>query len=79
MESELQAELREIGSTLDHWPAIVKAARKYANLPEQVRLVAGLLSTIDFQPSQHHPVQMEPIARQVINLLVGITEAPDGQ
>ncbi len=37
---------------------------------DNVQIVAGLLSTIDFQPSQHHPVQMEPMAREVIKLLV---------
>ena len=30
--SDLQAELNEIGSTLDHWPNIVDAARRVATL-----------------------------------------------
>ncbi len=34
-----------------------------------VQIIAGLLSTIDFRPSQHHPVQMEPMAKRIIRLL----------
>ncbi len=29
--TDLQDELNEIGSTLNHWPAIVEAARRVAN------------------------------------------------
>ncbi len=36
---------------------------------DQMQIIAGLLSTIDFQPSQHHPVQMEPTAKRIIRLL----------
>lgn len=34
-----------------------------------VREVAGLLSTIEFNPSEHHPDRMEAMARQVVGLV----------
>ena len=34
--SDLQDELNEIGSTLNHWPAIVEAARRVVNAQELV-------------------------------------------
>ncbi len=32
--------------------------------------VAGLLSTIGFQPSEHHPAEMDPMAELVINTVI---------
>ena len=60
-----------------HAPEMLKQSLS-SDMPANVQVVAGLLSTIDFQPSQHHPVQMEPMARQVIRLLTEDTPMADG-
>ncbi len=49
---------------------ILEAANLVADMPDKTLLVAGLLATIDFQPSKSHPVQMELMASQVIELLL---------
>lgn len=49
---------------------IMEAAKLALDMPAKTLFVAGLLSTIDFRPSKSHPVQMEFMAKQVIEMLL---------
>ncbi len=49
---------------------IMEAAKLVIDMPAKTLVVAGLLSTIDFKPSLSHPIQMETMAKQVIEILL---------
>ena len=64
--NNLQDELNEIGSTLNHWPLIVEAARRVANLDYK-----AALSVYDAR-SEDHPDEVSYV-RAIINTALGIT------
>lgn len=70
--SELQTELNEIGSTLNHWPAVVDAARRVAN-PDYD---AGLKPWY-----AEHGQDFDPRVRiqKIVDAVLGITEDTDGE
>ena len=66
--SDLQDELNEIGSTLNHWPAIVEAARRVAN-PDYEAAVEGLVGAFDIPP-----ISAKIMAQYCIDSALGVTE-----
>ena len=51
------------------------------NKVTNARLVAGLISTIDFTPSKYHPERVLPVATQIVAMLawVGCDESQRGE
>ena len=66
--SDLQDELNEIGSTLNHWPAIVEAARRVANLDYEAFHKA-------LYEWYHSERPMSPdVEKELLDAALGITE-----
>ena len=71
--SDLTDELNEIGSTLNHWPAIVEAARRVAN-PDLIAARDRITPIIAEMLDDRGVIECAVVARIAVHAALGITE-----